>query len=168
LPSRPRSADPGDAADSGPPEGAQSGGGIERRRHPRIRPDEAGPEGVATALRSAERRPTGERRASGGLRDNVGWTVASNRDSRFGGWRRLRVKKSRIFVLGIAMIAGGFAAYLASQVGRPSAPPPAAAAAANAATQVLVASQAVPAGQRLSASALAWQGMARTGCADRL
>ncbi len=112
---------------------------------------------MATALRAVERRSGGDRRAAtGGMRDNVGWTVARDRDKRFSGLRSLRVKKSRIVVLGIAMIAGGIAFYLSSQAGRPSAPP-ATVEGPKTTVQVLVASQHVAAGQRLSASALAWQ-----------
>ena len=158
LPSRSQSADPGAAPEGGPPGGTPpQADGIERRRHPRIRLDEAGVEGAATALRSAERRPPTERKAAGGgLRDKVGWTVARKDDRRFGGMRKMRVKKSRIFVLGVAAIAGSFAFYLSSQAGRPSVPA-APAAAPTTTVRVLVASQPVAAGQRLAASSLAWQ-----------
>jgi pilus assembly protein CpaB len=111
---------------------------------------------VATALRSAERKPNGERRAAGGLRDNVGWTVARDRGRRAGDRLQFRFKKSRIFVLGIAIVAGGIAAYLALQIGRPAAPP-VIAAAPTATTQVLVASQEITVGQRLSPASLVWQ-----------
>ena len=115
---------------------------------------------MATALRSAERgqsdRPNGDRRGSANLRDNVGWTVAADRGNRATGRPPLRLKKSRILVLGTAMIAGCIAAYLASQIGRAETPP-AAVAAPQTATRVLVASQEITAGQRLSPSSLTWQ-----------
>ena len=156
-------ADPGETlqGSAGAPEAAGSEtGGIERRRHPRIRLDAAGPEAIATGLREVERRQgerrQGERRGSGGLRDNVGWTVAADRGNRPGGRSRIRLKKSRIFVLGFAVIAGGIAAYLASQVGR-SEVPAATAAVPKATTRVLVASQEIPVGKRLSPASLAWQ-----------
>ena len=116
---------------------------------------------MATALRSVERgqsdRPQGERRGSAGLRDNVGWTVANDRGNRASGRPHLRLKKSRLFVLGAAMIAGCIAAYMASQIGRAEVPAAAAAAPQTATTQVLVASHEITVGQRLSPSSLAWQ-----------
>ena len=168
LPNQPRSADLDGAAQAsgGPPDAGQPAAeGAERRRHPRIRVETGGIEAAATELRETERRQgerrqgerrQGDRRQSGGLRDNVGWTVAAdqNRGSRL----QFRMKKSRIVVLGIAIVAGGIAAYLANQVGRPAEAVPAAVAApAVATTEVLVASQHIAAGQRLSASSLAWQ-----------
>ena len=90
------------------------------------------------------------------MRDNVGWTVAADRGNRSGNRFPFRIKKSRILVLGIAVIAGGIAAYLASHVGRLS-EPGAMVATAKPTIQVLVASQHIAAGQRLSSSALAWQ-----------
>ncbi len=162
LSRRPRPVDPGDApAASGvAPQAAETqADGAERRRHPRIRVDAAAGETVATALRSAERRQDdrrqGERQGSGGLRDNVGWTVAKDRGRRLGDRLKPRFKRSRIIVLGIAMVAGGIAAYIASQAGHP-APPPVVAAAPAATTQVLVASQEITVGQRLSAASMAW------------
>ncbi len=156
--SRPRSADPGGAKDAaaGQPATAEArADGIERRRHPRIRLDEPGADTVATAIRSVERRPNADRRASTGLRDNVGWTVAADRGNRAGDRFRFRLKRSRIFVLGIAVIAGGIAAYIASQAGHHEAPI-AAAATAAASTQILVAKSHIVAGERLSAGSLAW------------
>jgi pilus assembly protein CpaB len=147
---QPETDDASDAAEA-------TSGGIERRRHPRIRLENAEPDAIATGFREAERRQgerrQGDRRQAGALRDNVGWTVADR--TRVGG-RQFRMKKSQVIVLGIAVVAGGIAFYLASQVGRP-APSVAAAAPVAAATQVLVASQQIGAGQRLTASALAWQ-----------
>ena len=110
---------------------------------------------VATAIRSAERKPNGDRRAPGGLRDNVGWTVAADRGNRAGDRFRFRLKRSRIFVLGIALVAGGIAAILASQAGHHEVPV-AAAATPTASTQILVASQHISAGERLSTASLAW------------
>jgi pilus assembly protein CpaB len=137
---------------------SSTAGGIERRRHPRVRVDPGGAETVAGALQSVERRQgdrrQGERRGAGGLRDNVGWTVAA--DSQAGSKPALRLRKSRIYVLGIAVIAGGIAAYMASQIGRPHAPPVAVAAPATI-TRVLVAGKAIAAGERLSPAALTWQ-----------
>ncbi len=156
LPRRLRSADAGGAAPAsgGSPDAAEpKADGIERRRHPRVQLD-AGTETVASALRSVERRQQTDRRGTGGLRDNVGWTVAADRGNRVG--NRFRIKKSRIYVLGIAILAGGFAAYLAIHVGQPSTPSPAVAA-ARPASQVLVASQHIAAGQRISAASLAWK-----------
>ena len=157
-PSRSQSVAPGGAyeAPGGEPDAAPSrSDGIDRRRHPRIRVDTAGAETVASAIRAAERKPSGERRASGNLRDNVGWTVARDGGRRIGDRPRLRLKRSRIFVLGIAVVAGGIAAYLASQVGRPAAPA-ATAAAPKATAEVLVASRQIAVGQRLSAGTLTW------------
>lgn len=156
LPSPLPSAELGGVGESVPPDDAGADG-AERRRHPRIRLDEIGIGAAATSLRSAERRPSAERRAAGGgLRDNVGWTVAHGTDKRLGGLRKMRVKTSRIFVLGVAVIAGGFAFYLSSQAGSPSAPA-VTAVAPQATVQVLVASQHVAAGQRLSQASLTWQ-----------
>ncbi len=162
LSRRPRPVDPGDAPEASgvAPQAAEAqGDGAERRRHPRIRLDAAAGETVATALRSAERRQDdrrqGERQGSGGLRDNVGWTVAKDRGRRLGDRLKPRLKRSRIIVLGIAMVAGGIAAYIASQAAHP-APPPVVAAAPAATTQVLVASQEITVGQRLSAASMAW------------
>lgn len=158
MPHRPQSAEPsGVPQGSGePPEAAPAkSGGIERRRHPRIRLDADGPDAIASGFREVERRQ-GERRQQGNLRDNVGWTVANDRGNRAGGRLKFRFKKSRIFVLGIAAIAGGIAAYLSSQIGYTEVPPaPAALSATD--TRVLVAGQHISAGQRLSASSLAWQ-----------
>ncbi len=144
----------------GTPEAAEApSGGIERRRHPRIRVEEVGAEALAVGFREAERRQSerrqGERRGSGGLRDNVGWTVAADRGSRVSGRRNFRIKKSRLFVLGFAVIAGGIAAYMASQIGRPQVPV-APAAASTATTRILVASQEIAVGQRLSPGSLTW------------
>ncbi len=140
------------------PEAATSDG-IERRRHPRIRVDAAGPDALASGFREAERRQgerrQGERRGSGNLRDNVGWTVAAH-DRRSSDRLQRRFKRSRILILGIAVIAGGIAAYIASQVGRAEVPT-AAAATPVATTRILVASQEIPAGKRLSPASLAWQ-----------
>ena len=156
LPRRQQSAEPGGApqASAGQSDAAkQQAEGIERRRHPRIRLDAPGVDTVATAIRSAERKPGGER--AGGLRDNVGWTVAAGRGNRAGDRFRFRLKKSRIVVLGIAMVAGGIAAVLASQAGHHEAPI-AAAAAPGTTTQILVASKHIAAGERLSTASLAW------------
>jgi pilus assembly protein CpaB len=168
LSSQLRSADPGGAAQAsgGPPDvAAPAADGAERRRHPRIRVDMGGIEAAANELRETERRQgerrqgerrQGDRRQPGGLRDNVGWTVAT--DQNRGGRLQFRMKKSRIVVLGIAIVAGGIAAYLASQIGRPPTAAPAAVAAPAVATvEVLVASQHIAPGQRLSASSLAWR-----------
>ena len=147
------------------PDGAEAeADGADRRRHPRIQLESAGPGAIAAGFRDAERRQgdrrqgdrrQGERRGAGGMRDNVGWTVAADRDGRFGGRSRLRIKKSRLFVLGFAVIAGGIAAYLANQIGRPPAPP-VTAAAPVATTRILVASQEIAVGQRLAPGALTW------------
>jgi len=143
------------------PEAAGSDG-AERRRHPRIQLEGDGPGAIAAGFRDAERRQgerrQGERRQAdrrqpGNLRDNVGWTVAAERSG--SGRPRLRVRKSRIFVLGFAMIAGGIAAYLASQIGRPQAPV-ATAAVPAVTTKILVASQEIAVGQHLSPSSLTW------------
>ncbi len=151
LPSRLRSA----AADDTQSAGESPEGGPERRRHPRIRVDTQGVETVGAAIRAAEREPRAERRTAGNLRNDVGWTVAADR----GGNRRrfqYRLKRSRIIVLGIAMVAGGFAAYLANQTGRPSAPAPAAPV-SKATVEILVANQTISAGDRLSPASLTWQ-----------
>jgi pilus assembly protein CpaB len=170
LSNQPRSADLDGAAQAsgGPPDAAEPAAeGAERRRHPRIRVETGGIEAAATELRETERRQgerrqgerrQGDRRQSGGLRDNVGWTVAADRGARLNKRLQFGLKKSRIVVLGIAIVAGGIAAYLANQIGRPpEAAPAAVAAPAVATTEVLVASQHIAAGQRLSASSLAWQ-----------
>lgn len=138
-----------------PPATPETGGdGSERRRHPRIA---VGPtESAATALRSAERRSNPDRR-SAGLRDNVGWTVTTNPGRRASDRRSLHLKKSRIFVLGFALVAGGIAAYLAHQIGRPAPAPAPVVVEKPLTTQVLVASQPIAAGQRLSAAMLTWQ-----------
>ena len=123
-----------------------------------MRVDPSGAETVTGALQSVERRQgdrrQGERRGAGGLRENVGWTVAAGKAS--GSSRATRLRKSRIYVLGIAVIAGGIAAYMAAQVGRPQAPP-AAVAATAAVTRVLVAGKEIAPGERLSPAALSWQ-----------
>ncbi len=153
LPRQQQPASPGGAPDA--TAGEAKADGIERRRHPRIRVDGSDAETAASAIRAVDRRQNGDRRAAGSLRDNVGWTVAADRGNRSGGSPRLRLKRQRIVVLGIAMVAGGFAAFLASQVGRPQAPV-AVAAAPVATSRVLIASRHIAAGERLSSAALAW------------
>ncbi len=168
LSNQPPSADASGAAQApgGPPDAAQpAADGAERRRHPRIRVETGGIEAAANELRETERRQgerrqgerrQGDRRQPGGLRDNVGWTVAA--DQNRGGRMQFRLKKSRIVVLGIAIVAGGIAAYLANQIGRPPEAAPASVATPAVATvEVLVASQHIAPGERLSASSLAWR-----------
>ncbi len=82
--------------------------------------------------------------------------MAADRANRSGSRPSFRFKKSRIFVLGFAMIAGGIAAYLTTQIGRPEVPV-ATAAVPTATTRILVASQAIIVGQRLSSASLTWQ-----------
>jgi pilus assembly protein CpaB len=107
--------------------------------------------------RQGERRQ-GERRGLEDLRSNVTWTVAADRRRSALGGRRLRLKPSQIAVLVVALGAGGVAAYLATHLTSPRAEVARVAEAApQPATRILVASQEIAVGQRLSAASLAWQ-----------
>lgn len=87
-----------------------------------------------------------EDRNFGGLRNRVHW----------GG----RMKSSRLMLLGVAVIAGGLAAYLATQrdgvVSAPIAAEPAVTVMPEARTQILVAKGAIGIGQRLTPDAFEW------------
>ena len=108
--------------------------------------------------RQAERRQ-GERRGMDGLRSNIQWTVASDRgrqSTRSKGWWRLRMKPSRIIPLVVALVAGGMAAYLATQREQPAVQP-VAEVVQDTTARILVASQAIGVGQRLSSASLSWE-----------
>ena len=115
--------------------------------------------------------PKVERRRLETLRTEVrnSSTVTAER-SRLGGFRpglrgRWRLKPSRIVLLLVALLAGGLAAYLATQRSEPTAASitPAAAAAPAAlpappsGTRILVAKGDIGIGQRLSADSVEWQ-----------
>jgi pilus assembly protein CpaB len=110
-----------------------------------------------------ERRKS-ERRGMDALRDEALRNLISRvEDRNFGGMRsRVRwgrgMKPSRILLLVVAVMAGGLAAFLATQQ---AAPVPVAAPVAEivqpAKTQILVAKQTIGIGQRLSPASLEWQ-----------
>lgn len=84
-------------------------------------------------------------------------TVKFERRRLLGG---LRITPSRVGLLLVALLAGGLAAYLATQHEQPAAPAVAQAAVTEpvreARTQILVAKQAIAMGQRLSPATLEW------------
>lgn len=158
-------------------------GGAERRRHPRVAL-EATPadEDWATVVREERRnsdrrsanpsaysgpeRRSGERRGMNGLNADMQWKLAPETENKILGAMRNRVphrwsiKPARIALLGVAVLAGGMAAFLATQ--RVPAVPeattePTAEIVQVATTQILVAKEPIGIGQRLSASSVEWQ-----------
>ena len=160
--------------------------GIERRRHPRVAiPDvtaDTGRNGAdmdrwrddnrqedrrqgdrrAGDRRQGDRRQ-GDRRGVDALRSNVQWTVARDTSGcRFAWFRKLGIKPSRLALLGVAMLAGGLAAFIAVQGDRQSVPAaePAVAEVApvvQARTkQVLVAMAPIAVGDKVTAGAIGW------------
>lgn len=113
--------------------------------------------------RSGERRQ-GERRNVDAWRTQVQWTIAPEEEppslrQKLAG--AVKVSPSRMFLLVVALIAGGLAAYMASLRDTPmaqtvNAPPPVEVA-APATTPVLVAKTAIAVGQRLKADMVGWQ-----------
>jgi pilus assembly protein CpaB len=98
-----------------------------------------------------------EDRNFGGLRNRIDWR------------RRFNIKPSRLALLAVALLAGGLAAYLATQHEQPAPPPPAAPAAAavaapvvqekvvqEARTQILVAKTAIGVGERIGPASVEW------------
>ena len=120
--------------------------------------------------RAGERRG-GDRRGMDALRDEALRNVLSRvEDRNFKGLRstagsRMRLgggmKPSRIILLLVAMLAGGMAAFLATQHDQPAAAQVAAAPVAQIVretrTQILVAKEAIGVGQRLSPGSVEWQ-----------
>jgi pilus assembly protein CpaB len=114
-------------------------------------------DGGEQADRPQDERRQGERRRVGILRNNVGWTVAGDRRDvakRFRDW--WRSKRSRGVPVVVALVAGGLAAYIATQREPPVAPP-AAVAELKPTMQVLVASKEIAVGERLTPASLAWE-----------
>lgn len=112
-----------------------------------------------------ERRKTEQRRGMDVLREEALRNVISRvEDRNFGGlrnqvhWRR-GMKPSRIVLVLVALLAGGGAAYLATQhdVAVPQAVTQTAEPAREASTQILVAKQTIGIGQRLSPASVEWQ-----------
>ncbi|HEY8594221.1 MAG TPA: Flp pilus assembly protein CpaB [Devosiaceae bacterium] len=167
--------------------GRQEPSGIERRRHPRVAiPDVAVDTGRGGAAdmdrwrddnrqedrRQGDRRTSdrrqgdrrqGDRRGVDALRSDVQWTVARDTSGgRFAWFRKLGIKPSRLALLGVAMFAGGLAAFIAVQGDRQSAPaaepvvaeaPPVVKARTR---QVLVAMAPIGVGDKVTASAIGW------------
>jgi len=73
------------------------------------------------------------------------------------------MKAARILILGVALAAGGVAAYLVTSEEPPPAPPPVAAAPTD---EVLVASSDIGIGQAVSAQTLRWQAWPATATAS--
>ena len=116
----------------------------------------------------ADRRQ-GDRRAMDQLRTEALRNVISNvEDRNFGGLRNSgkrisingpRIPMSRLLLLGVALLAGGVAAFLAVHHDEPVPAPPVAVETVKPApaTQILVAKTEIGIGQRLTASMLEWQ-----------
>lgn len=123
------------------------------------------PEVETTVVPRVERRKA-DRRGMDALRDEALRNLITNvEDRNFGGlrtglsWRR-NIKPSRILLLLVALLAGGVAAFLATQRDQPVAEPvpqPATELVQEARTQILVAKAAIGIGQRLSPASVEWQ-----------
>jgi pilus assembly protein CpaB len=120
---------------------------------------------IATPIadrRIGDRRRGGDRRGMEALRAEALQSVLSKvEDKNFGGLRnrvqwRPNIAPSRIALLAVALVAGGIAAFLATQHEPIAAPAPVIEAKAPT-TQILVAKQEIGVGQRLSPGALEWQ-----------
>lgn len=137
-----------------------------------IREAEAPPQDAAAQetvnVRAGDRRRGGDRRGMDQLRAEALQAVISKvEDKNFGGlrdqfqWNQFgrRLKPSRVFLLLVALLAGGVAAYLATQ--RPATQPVPAVATeappAPATVPVLVAVEDIGLGQRLTPLTLQWQ-----------
>lgn len=126
----------------------------------------ARPEAGVAAAPKVERRKT-ERRGMDSLREEALRNIISMvEDKNFGGLRdkarwRARMPRSRLVLLGVAVLAGGAAIYLAMQADRQPVPrtagEPTTQMVQEARTKILVAKEAIGIGQRLSPASLEWQ-----------
>jgi len=145
--------------------------GVERRRHPRVKldtPDQQSEQGAPAPAR-VERRKL-ERRSMDAVRAELQRNVAPKVEPGIFGsissrLPRLAMKPSRIVLLLMALLTGGLAAFMASQLNQQTAGPVSEISVPVAKTQiapapkmqVLVAKQAIGIGQRLSPGSLEWQ-----------
>jgi len=149
---------------------AEEQAGIERRRHPRLRIEEPEPAPESNERRQVDRRHgerrqgdrrTGERRSIDSLRTGVNWTTApEQRNGPFSILKRSGLKSSRILLLVLAIASGGLAAYVATGNEPPPAEPDIATVTEvikEPRVKVLVATQTIGVGQRLSQTALGWE-----------
>jgi pilus assembly protein CpaB len=141
----------GDSESSAPVEVRRPASGADRRRHPRTVIDETG----AAAVN--DRRQGGDRRSMSDLRNGLSWTAARDSGGRRRGGPRFKMKASRIAVLAIAACAGTVAAFLAVNASRPPPAPAVAEVEQAPTTRVLVASQSIGVGQKITTAAVAWQ-----------
>jgi pilus assembly protein CpaB len=153
--------------------------GIERRRHPRVRletpsPDEEWGSAAMQERRQNDRRKAdpsaytgverrkGERRSMESLRTEVPWTLAPEIENRIlsglrpKGGRGLGMKPARLALLLVAVLAGGLAAFLATQRSTDIVVP-AQEVVQVAKVQVLVAREVIGIGQRLTPNSVAWE-----------
>lgn len=108
-------------------------------------------------------RRTAERRSMDSLRADMQWTPVADDDELFGTLRRSKpvktgMKRSRILMLAVAVLAGGAAAFIAIQQ------PPAQQVAQPVTeyvqepmTKILVAKDTISVGQRLSSNSISWE-----------
>jgi len=153
-------ADPDSFAPDGFEPGAEVGTMHAQIEQAFSRRTDAGP-----AAAGADRRK-GERRGMDALRDEALRNVISMvEDKNFGGLRarahwRARLPLSRLVLLGVAVVAGGVAMFLASQNSQPApqaVAEPAPQVVQEPRTQILVAREPIGIGQRLSPAVLEWQ-----------
>lgn len=134
--------------------------GIERRRFPRVRMD-AEPEPSQGDRRQADRRQR-DRRSVDAMRAEINYTY-NNQSKRSGLSSLLHktgLKPSRVLLLIVALGSGGVAAWLATRNEPPVIEPvteTVTEVVPEARTKVLVASQPIRTGQRLTAASLSWQ-----------
>ncbi len=144
--------------------------GIERRRHPRVKLDTSDTQSDRNAAPVVERRKL-ERRSMDALRAELQRTAAPKVEDGILGAVRARfphglvIKPSRVVLLLVALLTGGLAAFLATRLDQQTVTPDTVIAASitktqiveEPRTQILVASQAIGVGQRLSPASLVWE-----------
>lgn len=148
-------------------------GGIERRRHPRVTVDSPAT-AAQTASTEGDRRQSerrqgdrrqGDRRSFESMRADVNWQVAPDAGNKFIPRRRnglFGLTPSRIALLVVALLSGCMAAFMATrntaQASIPVAEPaPIVEVVREVRAQILVATEVIGLGQRLSAASLAWE-----------
>ena len=108
-------------------------------------------------------RRKGDRRGMDALRAEALQTLITRvEDKNFGGLRNRvqwsqKITPQRLVLLAVALLAGGLAAYLAMQHDQPAVAEAPVVEVKAVTVQVLVAKQAIGAGQRLSPTAVEWQ-----------
>lgn len=132
--------------------------GAERRRHPRVTMTEEDPVIIRTSTYTGPDRRMADRRGLNGVQADVPWTVAKGTPRRSA--TLLGLPANRALLLLVAILAGGAAAYMVA--GREPDLPPAPVAEPVAAPEtpqvrVLVATDRIAVGQRVTGSLVSWQ-----------